>query len=162
MVKSADDKLLAAALEHAAKSIRDVWEDGSIPGRLEMWRLNPQQRLWIAATAIFAWQAERRRQAIAMHGDTEEWLRTFTEPRQELTPDQEAVASAVLPMVRTFVVERGIHLKPIGEWSRMDVCLMILGIIHAGGRAEETLKKSGEETTLDHLPISSGNLLAAG
>jgi hypothetical protein len=163
VVSAADDKLLAAALEHAADSIRDVWEDNTIPSRLELWRLNSDQRRWIAAQAIFAWQAKRREQAIMAHGDTEEWLRTFTEPRQELTPDQEAVASAVLPMVRSFVTERGLHLRPIGEWSRIDVCLMILGIIHAGSKSVEALNRETEDTPpWDELPISSGKLLAAG
>ena len=155
-----DDKLLAAALEVAARSIRDVWEDGSIPRELALWRLSNTQLLWIAAQAIFAWQAERRRQAIEARADMDEMLKTFVEPRFALTPDQEALASALLPMLREYVTTRGLHLKPIGQWRREDVALMLVRVVEAGLRVIEA--RDEVPFDVDELPIEAGRRLAAG
>lgn len=160
-MSKADDKLLAAALDVAAKSLRDVWEDGSINGQLALWRLSNTQLTWLAAQAIFAWQTERRKQAIEANMSSDEFVKTFVQPEKKHGPAEEAMASFLLPALRTWMTERDLHMKPLREWRRDDVTTMVILIGKAWEEAKRALEEVPEDE-VDKLPMSAGNLLAAG
>lgn len=119
-----DDNLLTRAAANAAlNSARAVWEGpaAAVNPNSSLKSLSNVELGWIVNMAISEWICERSRQISSVRG-VDRLIHTF-EGNPE--PWEKGAVLAALPTLGGVVTDMGITDKPIGEWSRDEICQFV-------------------------------------
>jgi len=169
-VSARENADLEAALVAASESLRELWDPEGFPAiqpTLPLGRLSSTQLAWISSQAIFVYLATKARQSAERRVNVAELIETFTPPDPVVgSPQHLAQAELLLPLLRGFVVDRGLHDRAVGAWGKAEVCGMIALIGEAWMQLHTQLNENPDD---DEPPLkeaeavlAAANILGAG